>query len=193
MGNLKPDPTQPRKSIKTPEIAEEEIQSRAVDDEERDEFHMDGPTLSRSFSTSSQHHHHPHGPPKSLSLMKGPNTSNPLLLQIHPRFQSNPSGTCIAPPSTPQQGSAPTMPAFPAGPNHDPEKQDSRKISRSISDSTLRRAALHLNLTQSVLPSFISIQQFKVSVQITQVCILGTAEQHLVFETFKILSGFVVI
>jgi hypothetical protein len=36
-------------------------------------------------------------------------------------------------------------------------------ISRSISDSTLRRAALHLNLNnQSVLPSFTSLQQFKV-------------------------------
>ncbi len=35
-------------------------------------------------------------------------------------------------------------------------------ISRSISDSTLRRAALHLNLSQSVLPSFTSLQQFKV-------------------------------
>ena len=40
---------------------------------------------------------------------------------------------------------------------------DSRKgMSRSISDSTLRRAALHLNLNQSVLPSFTSLQQFKV-------------------------------
>jgi hypothetical protein len=35
-------------------------------------------------------------------------------------------------------------------------------MSRSISDSTLRRAALHLNLNQSVLPSFTSLQQFKV-------------------------------
>ena len=35
-------------------------------------------------------------------------------------------------------------------------------ISRSISDSTLRRAALHLNLNQAVLPSFTSLQQFKV-------------------------------
>merc|ERR550534_1213294 len=34
-------------------------------------------------------------------------------------------------------------------------------MSRSISDSTLRRAALHLNLNQSVLPSFTSLQQFK--------------------------------
>ena len=36
-------------------------------------------------------------------------------------------------------------------------------MSRSISDTTLRRAALHLNLSQSVLPSFpTSLQQFKV-------------------------------
>lgn len=169
MGNLKPEPSQPGKSPKTHEVAEEDHQSRATDDEERDEFHMDGPALSRPYSTSIQHLHHPHGPPKTLNLMKGSNASNPLLLQIHPRFQSNPSGTCIAPPSTPQQGSAPTVPAFPAGPNHDHDKQDPRKFSRSISDSTLRRAALHLNLTQSVLPSFISIQQFKVGVRINQV------------------------
>uniref|UniRef100_A0A0K2V2B8 non-specific serine/threonine protein kinase n=1 Tax=Lepeophtheirus salmonis TaxID=72036 RepID=A0A0K2V2B8_LEPSM len=44
-----------------------------------------------------------------------------------------------------------------------PEAESSRKgMSRSISDSTLRRAALHLNLNQSlVLPSFTSLQQFK--------------------------------
>lgn len=41
--------------------------------------------------------------------------------------------------------------------------QSSNAMSRSISDSTLRRAALHLNLNnQSVLPSFTSLQQFKV-------------------------------
>lgn len=41
-------------------------------------------------------------------------------------------------------------------------ESDSEKLSRSISDSTLRRAALSLNLSQAVLPSFTSIQQFKV-------------------------------
>lgn len=46
------------------------------------------------------------------------------------------------------------------------EATDSKKgMSRSISDSTLRRAALHLNLNQSVLPSFTSLQQFKVGVR----------------------------
>ena len=39
---------------------------------------------------------------------------------------------------------------------------DSRKMSRSISDSRIRRKNLHLNLNQSVLPSFTSLQQFKV-------------------------------
>ena len=48
--------------------------------------------------------------------------------------------------------------------NNGTQGLDSRKgMSRSISDSTLRRAALHLNLNQSVLPSFTSLQQFKVS------------------------------
>ena len=41
--------------------------------------------------------------------------------------------------------------------------QESR-MSRSVSDSTLRRHALHLNLTSasSVLPSFTPLHQFKV-------------------------------
>ncbi len=43
----------------------------------------------------------------------------------------------------------------------------SNAMSRSISDSTLRRAALHLNLNQSVLPSFTSLQQFKVDIGIS--------------------------
>ncbi len=43
------------------------------------------------------------------------------------------------------------------------QEVDADKISRSISDTTLRKAALSLNLTQSVLPSFTSIQQFKAS------------------------------
>ena len=43
------------------------------------------------------------------------------------------------------------------------QSQSDKAMSRSISDSTLRRAALHLNLNQSVLPSFTSLQQFKVT------------------------------
>lgn len=46
-------------------------------------------------------------------------------------------------------------------------QEDPEKISRSISDTTLRKAALSLNLTQSVLPSFTSIQQFKASFSIS--------------------------
>ena len=47
--------------------------------------------------------------------------------------------------------------------NGSADQQSSNAMSRSISDSTLRRAALHLNLNnQSVLPSFTSLQQFKV-------------------------------
>ena len=42
----------------------------------------------------------------------------------------------------------------------------SGNMPRSISDSTLRRAALHLNLNQAVLPSFTSLQQFKVAISI---------------------------
>ena len=46
------------------------------------------------------------------------------------------------------------------------EQSGSSSMSRSISDSTLRRAALHLNLNQSVLPSFTSLQQFKVCISL---------------------------
>ena len=35
-------------------------------------------------------------------------------------------------------------------------------MSRSVSDTTLRKHALHLNLNQSVLPSFTPLHQFKV-------------------------------
>lgn len=42
-------------------------------------------------------------------------------------------------------------------------------MSRSISDTTLRRAALHLNLSQSsVLPSFTSLQQFKKELSVSR-------------------------
>ena len=73
--------------------------------------------------------------------------------------------------SSPMAGSNCSSPLFVAGTNSDSSsvgnnagpQTDSRKgMSRSISDSTLRRAALHLNLNQSVLPSFTSLQQFKV-------------------------------
>jgi len=160
MGNLNPEPSQPEKPLKMPSEVDTEETLPRVDDEERDEFPP------RPYPASIPHLHHSHAPPKTLGLMKGPSTpNNPLLLQIHPRFQSNLSGSCVAPPSTPQPGSAP--PTFPtASSSHEhQDKPDARKFARSISDSTLRRAALHLNLTQSVLPSFISIQQFKVGFQ----------------------------
>eukprot|EP00095_Tigriopus_kingsejongensis_P010940 maker-scaffold234_size243041-snap-gene-1.26 protein:Tk10940 transcript:maker-scaffold234_size243041-snap-gene-1.26-mRNA-1 annotation:"microtubule-associated serine threonine-protein kinase" len=56
-------------------------------------------------------------------------------------------------------------------------------ISRSISDSTLRRAALHLNLNnhqQSVLPSFTSLQQFKkeLSLSSRRTSVAGMARGH---------------
>ena len=35
-------------------------------------------------------------------------------------------------------------------------------MARSVSDTTLRKHALHLNLSQSVLPSFTPLHQFKV-------------------------------
>ena len=75
------------------------------------------------------------------------------------------SGAHTNPPPTP---TSPMLPDFPKlyHPSNLSETMISKKpglgMSRSISDTTLRRAALHLNLNQSVLPSFTSLQQFKV-------------------------------
>lgn len=140
-----------------------------TEDEERDSFHMEevvgtpppqGPR-SLPFTRSSPLLHHCLTPPRSLAVGKSSGPGS-LLLHLHPRLQTSFNGPCTAPPSTPQQQSLPPVPVVPISAHPDLESE-SRKMSRSISDSTLRRAALHLNLTQSVLPSFTSIQQFKVS------------------------------
>ena len=141
-----------------------------TEDEERDSFQMEqilgtpppsqGPR-SLPYTRSSPLLHHCLTPPRSLAVGKSSGPGS-LLLHLHPRLQTSFNGPCTAPPSTPQQQSLPPVPAVPISVHPDLEAE-SRKMSRSISDSTLRRAALHLNLTQAVLPSFTSIQQFKVS------------------------------
>ena len=82
----------------------------------------------------------------------------PMLSRVggqHPRLQAlqASSGQC-------------SLPVVTSNSNIEAENLNSngnkQGMSRSISDSTLRRAALHLNLNQSVLPSFTSLQQFKV-------------------------------
>ena len=84
----------------------------------------------------------------------------------HPRLQALQASSSMPPPSSGQS----SLPASTNSGSLDlqdgasPSSINSNKsgMSRSISDSTLRRAALHLNLNQSVLPSFTSLQQFKV-------------------------------
>lgn len=142
-----------------------------TEDEERDSFQMEevvgtppaqGPR-SLPYTRSVPLLHHCLTPPRSLAVSKNSGPGS-LLLHIHPRLQpSSYNSPCTAPPSTPQQQSLPPVPAVPISAHSDLDAEN-RKMSRSISDSTLRRAALHLNLTQSVLPSFTSIQQFKVSI-----------------------------
>ena len=138
-----------------------------TEDEERDSFHIEevaaqGPR-SLPYTRSVPLLHHCLTPPRSLAVGKC-NNPGTLLLHIHPRLQPSPyNSPCTAPPSTPQQQSLPPVPMVPVVSHHHQDlESESRKMSRSISDSTLRRAALHLNLSQSVLPSFTSIQQFKV-------------------------------
>ena len=87
----------------------------------------------------------------------------------NPRFQSiMASGGGGPPPPTPTSPLPPPhMPtvdklALPPDQRKGMSAAGSGGMSRSISDTTLRRAALHLNLSQSVLPSFTSLQQFKV-------------------------------
>lgn len=141
-----------------------------VEDEERDAFLMEGPACpttsqgprSLPYNRPVPLLHHNHTPPRSLGLMKS-SSQNALLLHIHPRLQSGFSGSYNAPPSTPQQTALPVVPINTPGRDYE---ADSQKMSRSISDSTLRRAALHLNLNQSVLPSFTSIQQFKANLKL---------------------------
>ena len=72
----------------------------------------------------------------------------------HPRLQALQNSLNTSLPVTSSSGS---------NPSEADSNSNKQGMSRSISDSTLRRAALHLNLNQnSVLPSFTSLQQFKV-------------------------------
>ena len=89
----------------------------------------------------------------------------------HPRLQALQASSSMPPSPSSGQSSLPastgsstsgSMDHQDAASNINSNKQG---MSRSISDSTLRRAALHLNLNQSVLPSFTSLQQFKVLTQ----------------------------
>ena len=102
---------------------------------------------------------HPHPHPRLQAVMTdGSFTSLP----------SSPASCCPPPPSGLMGGGG--QPTSLDGAVHDCHvtlrkgslASNSNAMSRSISDSTLRRAALHLNLQQSVLPSFTSLQQFKV-------------------------------
>ena len=93
----------------------------------------------------SHHQHYHHHLPMCSTSCSGSNSSSPLLVP--------PGGGGLNSDDSSNSGNGSAS-----------SSTDSRKgMSRSISDSTLRRAALHLNLNQSVLPSFTSLQQFKVS------------------------------
>ena len=90
----------------------------------------------------------------------------------HPRLQALQASSSMPPPSSGQSSlPASTGSSNPGSLDRDNAAPDAavnsnkHGMSRSISDSTLRRAALHLNLNQSVLPSFTSLQQFKVLYQ----------------------------
>ena len=91
----------------------------------------------------------------------------------HPRLQALQASSCSGVPMSSGSSGQSSLPASPSTTSGSSLDQDSgsgsaavnsnkQGMSRSISDSTLRRAALHLNLNQSVLPSFTSLQQFKV-------------------------------
>jgi len=96
------------------------------------------------------------------------------------------SGAHTNPPPTP---TSPMLPEFPK-PNHQPHVSDpviSKRpglgMSRSISDTTLRRAALHLNLSQSVLPSFTSLQQFKKELSVSRRATSRSQRKSMIVQT----------
>ena len=95
----------------------------------------------------------------------------------HPRLQALQAGSgCPLPPPSSGQTSLPASASnTPNATDHDAINSNKQGMSRSISDSTLRRAALHLNLNQSVLPSFTSLQQFKVTLVQLITWLYGTA------------------
>ena len=147
-------------------------------DEERDSFHLeDMPSplslpISASCTTSSSgicHH------PGSAGLTGTGSSSSiqvhrpiPMLSRVggqHPRLQAlqASSGQCSLPVSSCSgSDSATGLLTSDISGCSGLTGNGKQGMSRSISDSTLRRAALHLNLNQSVLPSFTSLQQFKV-------------------------------
>ena len=118
-------------------------------DETRDAFHIeDMPSpLSLPASTASAASGAVHRPIPRVGAVGQ-----------HPRLQALQAGSSSLNTSLPVSSSASA-----ASEDANSNKSASGGMSRSISDSTLRRAALHLNLNQnSVLPSFTSLQQFKV-------------------------------
>ena len=120
-------------------VAQDSEQNEEMD-EQRDAFHiedMPSPLSLPMTSTSSGSVHRPI--PRVGAVGQ------------HPRLQAL------------QAGSSTLNTSLPASTTDQDQSNKSGGMSRSISDSTLRRAALSLNLNQhSVLPSFTSLQQFKV-------------------------------
>ena len=148
-------------------------------DEERDSFHLeDMPSplslpISATSTTSSGICHHPNAGIGGVGLLTGTGNSSsiqvhrpiPMLSRVggqHPRLQAlqASSGQCSLPVSSSSGCDSAT--GLTLDTSSSVASNGKQGMSRSISDSTLRRAALHLNLNQSVLPSFTSLQQFKV-------------------------------
>ena len=139
-------------------------------DEERDSFHLeDMPSplsLPISATTTSGICHHPTGTGSSSSIQV--HRPIPMLSRVggqHPRLQAlqASSGQCSLPISSCSGNTDSATGLLTSDMSGSGLTGNGKQgMSRSISDSTLRRAALHLNLNQSVLPSFTSLQQFKV-------------------------------
>ena len=139
-------------------------------DEERDSFHLeDMPSplsLPISATTTSGICHHPTGTGNSSSIQV--HRPIPMLSRVggqHPRLQAlqASSGQCSLPISSCSGNTDSATGLLTSDMSGSGLTGNGKQgMSRSISDSTLRRAALHLNLNQSVLPSFTSLQQFKV-------------------------------
>lgn len=114
------------------------------------QFHVRPPVLNHPYSVTPPPRLPSHSSAVAYRALTG--SPQPSSLQLpHPPYLNDEKGASSAGGTTPTSSGG--------------SNSSSSIISRSISDSTLRRAALHLNLNnhqQSVLPSFTSLQQFKV-------------------------------
>ncbi len=121
------------------------------------------PTLLPHHFHHHHHHHYHHHAARPLPSPQTPSQPHSLQLPATSSSSFGDGGHPVSAPVVPGAAGGVEKPLGKSVASLSSGSGSSANMSRSISDSTLRRAALHLNLSsQSVLPSFTSLQQFKV-------------------------------